>query len=74
MTPKQLMAFRGKLGLTRRQLAELLEVDPHHVYMLESGKRGITRILTLAVLHLECHLRNNSGQKPIQKLKSESKS
>lgn len=59
MTAEGLKALRERLGLTRQQLAEELDIDPHHVYMLESGRRQITRILELAVTHLGCKKRRH---------------
>lgn len=54
MTPAQLQRFREKkLKLTRQELAAKLDVDPHHIYMLESGKRGITKIFEYAVRYLD---------------------
>lgn len=63
MTPAQLQRFREKrLKMTRAELAKALDVDPHHIYMLEAGKRGITKMLELAVRHLECALKIRESQ------------
>lgn len=54
MTPAQLQRFREtRLKMTRAELAKALDVDPHHIYMLEAGKRRITKILELAVRYLD---------------------
>jgi transcriptional regulator with XRE-family HTH domain len=54
VTAKQLKARRKKMKLSQAELAALLHMDPHHIYMLESGRREITHVLTLAIEHLSC--------------------
>lgn len=55
MTGAELKERREKLGLTQRQLAEMVSYTENYILMLENGHRDITRpqILELALASLE---------------------
>lgn len=42
-TGAMLRAGRFKAGLTQKQLAEMLEILPHHISEMEHGKRAISK-------------------------------
>lgn len=52
MTKEQLKEFRTLHRLTRKALAEILQVAPNHIYMMESGRRPITHIMGMALRSL----------------------
>lgn len=48
----QVRARRKELGLTQRELADLAEVSPRFVHMLEAGKPTVQLAQALAVLEV----------------------
>lgn len=54
MTSNQLRALRSKLGLTQAGLAERLGVTRDAVASWETGRSPISRVVALAVRHLQC--------------------
>jgi len=53
MTKEQFQTIRMNHKLTQKALATLLHVDNNYVYMLESGRRPITHLMSMALHSLE---------------------
>jgi len=49
MTPAGLRAIRAELGLTQAQMGELIGVSKTAIYMMEAGRRAITRRTAMQV-------------------------
>lgn len=54
---QRLAPVRKSLGLTQRELAEMLGVNPHYVYQLEKGYKRASKKLQLRLVEVVASLR-----------------
>lgn len=53
MTPADLRAFRKRLGLTQTEAAEAMGLTKQAIYLYESGRNPIPRLVELACEAIE---------------------
>ena len=66
MEAYQMKSARKVLGMTQKDLAEVLEVKEHTVASWENERLPIRKVTQLAMLHIL----NTSGENPVDKRKN----
>jgi transcriptional regulator with XRE-family HTH domain len=73
MEASTLRTIRKSKGLTQAQLAAGIGVSSNHVYMVESNRRPLTRVLELAAVCVLTHPTCVASSSRIQSSKSDNR-